>query len=92
MPLAVDPSLSDSSRRRELLTICRDKGWFDYESENPPGFVDDQGVRRAGYSYTVVLYDGTLRLTVDADLIDGFIYREAVERDDVAAIAWRKGM
>lgn len=92
MPPAVDPDLPDNSRRRTLLDIGRCKGWWDYESENPPGFVDPEGVRHAGYSYTVVLYDGTLRLTLDADLVDGFVYREAIERDDVAAIAWRDGM
>lgn len=92
MPLAIPLGTPEPRRRRMLLDIGRQKDWFDYESENPPGFTDEQGVTHPVTTYSVVLLDGTLPVTLHAEEVEGFVYREALERDDVASIAWREGM
>lgn len=92
MPLAIPIGTPEPRRRRMVLDICRQKGWLEYESENPPGFTDERGVTYPVTTYSVVLLDGTLPVTLTADEVDGFVYREALERDDVASIAWREGM
>lgn len=91
MTLAVPADATDQSRRRTLLEICRRKEWFNYQSENPPGFVDQAGVIHPVVTYSIVLPDET-PVTLRGPEVEGFVYATALEYDDVAAIAYRPGM
>lgn len=92
--LAVSPTLSEPSRRRELLNRCTDQGWFVYESENPPGHVDDAGRLYETDTYTIRLPygpDGLEWTLLPAD-VEGFVIRTALEYgpEGLAAIAFRE--
>lgn len=95
--LAIDPSANEASRHRRLLDICRENDWFDYESENQPGYVDERtGVQYAGLSYSIVLPYGPKGTpkTLDAGEVDGFVWCWALQLGDDAVdkIRYRDGM
>ncbi len=93
MGLAVDPGASDGARRRTLLNLCREQGWFEYESENPAGFAPEGGEAYDVVTYSIALPDGA-PVTLLAGEVEGFVYATALQYGDeaVAAIAYRVGM
>lgn len=54
--LPLNPDLRPPYRRRLLLRLGQESGWWTYESENPPGHVAD-GWTYARTSYTLRLPD-----------------------------------
>jgi hypothetical protein len=89
--LVLPPNANESTIRYLLLETARAKGWFDFVSTNDRGFVDSRGVRYDEETYSIELHDGT-PVTLPAAWVEGFVYREALEQDDVESIAYRTGM
>lgn len=89
--LKLPPGATESTIRYLLLDTAREKGWLEFESANEPGFVDHQGVRHQGDTYSIKLLDGT-PVTLPAAWVEGFVYYAALDRDDVESIAFRPGM
>lgn len=88
--LVVDPEQRPPYRRRALLRAGADAGWWTYESENPAGLAVG-GVTHDETSYTVKMPDG-LRVTILGSEVEGWVTREAVARDDVDRIRFRRGL
>jgi hypothetical protein len=88
--LAIDPTQRPPYRRRWLLRRGAELNWWAYESENPPG-TPVAGVTYDETSYTIKLPDGP-RVTVLAGEVEGWVTREAVMRDQVDAIRYRRGL
>ncbi len=73
-------------RRRALLRVGQAEGWWDYESENPPGHVAG-GVTHDETTYTIRLPGGR-RLALTVDQVDQLLtLDEAGVRAEVDRIA-----
>lgn len=94
--LPVDPDQSDQSKRRTLLRYGHDREWWDYQSENRPGYVDGAGTVYGVVTYTLVLPpvgDRPPRERVLlADEVIGYVLRAAEDRGEVDRIAYRPGL
>jgi hypothetical protein len=88
--LAIDPEQRPPYRRRWLLRAGAEAGWWTYESENAAG-VPVAGVTYDETSYTIKLPAGP-RVTIVAGEVEGWVTREAVLRDDVNRIRYRRGL
>lgn len=77
--LPVDPDQRPPYRRRALLRIGQDEGWWDYESENPPGYVAG-AVTYDETTYTIRLPDRR-RLTLTGGEVD-----QLLTLDDAAGV------
>lgn len=91
MPLDVTPGATDDTLRYQLLMVGHNKQWWEYESANEPGFVDDGGDVHPGPTYSIKLPDET-PVTLPAAWVEGFVYCTALEHDDVEAVRHRPGM
>lgn len=96
MELPIDPTSSAQSKRRTLLRLGERLGWWTYESENPPGYVDRRGYEYPATTYTIV-HPGTgpaaeRERVLLAEEVLGYVLRAADERDQAAAIAYREGL
>jgi hypothetical protein len=88
--LAVRSGETEVSKRRILLGIGHRAGWWNYESENPPGYVDRAGRRYDTTTYTLVLPQASERVLL-ADEVPGYVLATADQYGDeaVASIAYR---
>ncbi|MEU7591176.1 hypothetical protein AB0A95_33390 [Micromonospora sp. NPDC049230] len=96
MDLPVDPSSRAQSKRRTLLRLGEQLGWWTYESENLPGHVDRLGYEYPGVTYTIVRPgDGSTaereRVLLDEEVI-GYVLGVADTRGLVTRIAFREGL
>lgn len=53
--LPIDPGMSPERMRITMLQIGGEEGWWDYESANPPGYVDSLGRRYDVDTYTLLI-------------------------------------
>lgn len=91
MPLAIPDGTAETTRRFLMLNRASELRWLGFQSANPPGFTDYQGVTYSVWTYSVVLHDGTPLTLVDTE-VEGFVYATALEHDAVAEISYRPGM
>ena len=86
------PKDTDETTRRFLMLNRGDAlGWLGFQSANPPGYVDHNGVTYPGWTYSITLQDET-RITLVEGEVEGFVYATALEHDQVAEIVYRDGM
>lgn len=96
MDLPVDPASRAQSKRRTLLRLGEQLGYWTFESENLPGHVDRAGYEYPGVTYTIVLPgDGSVadreRVLLDEEVI-GYVLGVADTRGAAAAVAFREGL
>lgn len=92
--MPIPEGLTPTSRHRVLLQRGDKHEWWAYESENPPGYVDGQGITYSGVTYTIRPASGGPALILLAAEVDGFFlatawqYGEEAIRED----AYRPGL
>lgn len=82
--------LSDASRRRALMGYGDSKGWWRYESENPPGYTYG-GVTYERRSYTIKFPSGQRRVLLAGE-VDGYVLRAADEQGCTAEVTGWPGL
>lgn len=91
MPIAIPEDTPETTRRFLMLNRGSELGWFGFQSANPPGFTDHNGVTYRGWTYSILLRDDTPITLTDAE-VEGFVYATALENDGVEEINYRNGM
>ncbi len=90
--ILVDSSQRPPYRRRALMRAGQEAGLWEYESENPAGYVDADGVEYDQVSFTVRLPRRfrPSRLTLLASEVDELLEQEELTIDGVRRIAARR--